>query len=85
MGLPNIHLLKLSVCLSSLLVLKDLGKQGLCMHAHHWGMNSGRHTWECGLNPVKASLDFGLQLESSRAPLNLLKWELHDLICTEKR
>lgn len=85
MGLPNIHLLKLIVCLSSLLVLKDLGKQGLCMHAHHWGMNSRRHTWECGLNHIKASLDFGLQLESSRAPLNLLKWELHDLICTEKR
>jgi hypothetical protein len=37
-------------------------------------MNNGRHTWECALNPVTASLDFGLQLESSRVPLNLLKW-----------
>ena len=38
MGRPNTHLLELMVCLPAFVVLEDLGKQGLCLHVHHWGM-----------------------------------------------
>lgn len=63
-----------SVCLPLLYWKMLISKDCACMFITGEWRDDGTHSGERGLNPGVASLGFGLQLESNRVPLNLLKW-----------